>query len=289
MSLSQRFTDSGADGGRGDSRWRIRGPSTTSGGAGGRGGTPAVSASGRWPPGWSAGTGREVAAARAAVATTDRYASEVGLRVLRRGGNAVDAAVASAFALAVVNPEAGNLGGGGFLVVRRPAGSLLALDFRVAGARRRGPHDVHQTRCGQERGVPARAPQRGRTRVGRRVLGSAPEAGEHGVERARRAGRAARPGLPGREAVRAVLPREDRRGTQAVSPLGKRLPPRRERGPAGAAASRPALLPARTCPDPRADPRPRCGWLLPGGDREVHRGGDALGWRDHHADGPGVL
>ena len=89
-----------------------------------------MSASGRWPPGWSSGTGREVAAARAAVATTDRYASEVGLRVLRRGGNAVDAAVASAFALAVVNPEAGNLGGGGFLVVRRPAGSLLALDFR---------------------------------------------------------------------------------------------------------------------------------------------------------------
>lgn len=89
-----------------------------------------MSASGGWPPGWSRGTGREVVAARAAVATTDGYASEVGLRVLRRGGNAVDAAVASAFALAVVNPEAGNLGGGGFLVVRRPAGSLLALDFR---------------------------------------------------------------------------------------------------------------------------------------------------------------
>ncbi len=95
-----------------------------------RGGTPAVSASGGWPPAWSRGTGREVVASRAAVATTDGYASEVGLRVLRRGGNAVDAAVASAFALAVVNPEAGNLGGGGFLVVRRPAGCLLALDFR---------------------------------------------------------------------------------------------------------------------------------------------------------------
>ena len=89
-----------------------------------------MSPPGGWPPRWSSGAGRDVVAARAAVATTDRYASEVGLRVLRSGGNAVDAAVASALALAVVNPEAGNIGGGGFLVVRRPTGRLLALDFR---------------------------------------------------------------------------------------------------------------------------------------------------------------
>lgn len=67
---------------------------------------------------------------RGAVSTTDAYASEVGLAILREGGNAVDAAVATAFALAVVNPEAGNLGGGGFLVLHLADGSHAALDFR---------------------------------------------------------------------------------------------------------------------------------------------------------------
>jgi gamma-glutamyltranspeptidase/glutathione hydrolase len=76
-----------------------------------------------------------VLASRGMVVTTDRVASEIGAEVLRRGGNAIDAAVATHFALAVVNPEAGNIGGGGFLVVRMADGTTAALDFREAAPR----------------------------------------------------------------------------------------------------------------------------------------------------------
>src|SRR5689334_15527411 len=58
------------------------------------------------------------------------YASKVGSDVMASGGNAVDAAVAVAFALAVTHPTAGNLAGGGFAVVRTGAGKATALDFR---------------------------------------------------------------------------------------------------------------------------------------------------------------
>jgi gamma-glutamyltranspeptidase/glutathione hydrolase len=73
---------------------------------------------------------RPVVGARGMVVAPERDAAAVGLSVLRRGGNAVDAAVATAFALAVTFPRAGNLGGGGFLLYRAPDGSHAALDFR---------------------------------------------------------------------------------------------------------------------------------------------------------------
>ena len=64
------------------------------------------------------------------VASTSQIASQVGVDVMKRGGNAVDAAVAVALALAVTYPAAGNLGGGGFMMIRLRNGKTTAIDYR---------------------------------------------------------------------------------------------------------------------------------------------------------------
>lgn len=72
-----------------------------------------------------------VAARNGMVASQERRATEIGVEVLRNGGNAVDAAVAVGFALAVTLPRAGNLGGGGFMIVHRAeSGETIAVDYR---------------------------------------------------------------------------------------------------------------------------------------------------------------
>jgi gamma-glutamyltranspeptidase/glutathione hydrolase len=94
---------------------------------------PAPSDSGAvsFPSTWRYGANdAPVTAESGMVVSTDEYASRVGVEILRAGGNAVDAAVAVQFALAVVNPEAGNIGGGGFMVARLSDGETAAIDFR---------------------------------------------------------------------------------------------------------------------------------------------------------------
>ena len=71
-----------------------------------------------------------VRAKRGMVASTNEVASRVGVDIMRRGGNAVDAAIAVAFALAVTHPAAGNLGGGGFMMIRLKDGKTTAIDYR---------------------------------------------------------------------------------------------------------------------------------------------------------------
>ena len=67
---------------------------------------------------------------KAAVVCAHPLASEIGIAVMKRGGNAFDAAIAVNFTLAVVYPAAGNIGGGGFLMARKSDGQLVALDYR---------------------------------------------------------------------------------------------------------------------------------------------------------------
>jgi len=75
-------------------------------------------------------TQKKIIADNGAVVSAHALASQVGVEVLKQGGNAVDAAIATHLALAVVYPNAGNLGGGGFMVARLSNGELVALDFR---------------------------------------------------------------------------------------------------------------------------------------------------------------
>lgn len=81
-----------------------------------------------WP--YGVGAARLAVSSAGMVATDAPLATDAGAEVLLAGGNAVDAAVATAFALAVVHPCAGNIGGGGFAVLRTAGGEVSALDFR---------------------------------------------------------------------------------------------------------------------------------------------------------------
>ncbi|HEX6091625.1 MAG TPA: gamma-glutamyltransferase [Gemmatimonadales bacterium] len=87
-------------------------------------------------PSWRhSGKSRVATGEQAMVVSGSPIASQVGADIIRRGGNAVDAAVAVGFALAVVHPEAGNLGGGGFMVIRMRDGAVNTIDYREMAPR----------------------------------------------------------------------------------------------------------------------------------------------------------
>jgi len=84
----------------------------------------------------ASGAASQVARGRGgAVAAAEENAAKAGIQILKKGGNAADAAVAVAFALAVTWPEAGNIGGGGFWISRDAKGKTLAIDFREVAPR----------------------------------------------------------------------------------------------------------------------------------------------------------
>jgi gamma-glutamyltranspeptidase / glutathione hydrolase len=107
---------------------------------------PAAGAASDWK---YTGQARVTEGARAMVVAGSGIASDVGREILQRGGSAVDAAVAVGFALAVVHPEAGNLGGGGFMVIRQKDGTVQTLDYRET-APARSTRDMYL----DERGEP---------------------------------------------------------------------------------------------------------------------------------------
>ncbi|WP_437967021.1 gamma-glutamyltransferase [Sorangium sp. So ce260] len=80
----------------------------------------------------ASGGARAVRGDAGLVTSVEEHATRAGADVLRRGGNAIDAAVAVAFALAVTHPSAGNIGGGGFMMIRLANGETQAIDFREA-------------------------------------------------------------------------------------------------------------------------------------------------------------
>ncbi|WP_437634414.1 gamma-glutamyltransferase [Sorangium sp. So ce854] len=107
---------------------------------------PAAPAS-RFPAGWPHPEGAPPVRGPSMVSTDAALATKVGADVLSSGGNAVDAAVATAFALAVVHPTAGNLGGGGFMVARI-GDKEHALDFRET-APAKATHDMYKGKDGK--------------------------------------------------------------------------------------------------------------------------------------------
>ena len=217
------------------------------------------------------------------VVCTSAPACDAGAAVLARGGNAVDAAVATAFALAVTHPSAGNIGGGGFMIVRTPAGEVTAFDFREKAPLKSTP-TMYLGADGNIDGVahPRRLPRPRSARQRTRARGCAQEVREAAVARRRHARRHA--GGAGLHRVIGARAQPQRRtGADGQIPgLGRRLRQARRRRVGGwrpAGARRSGQDAAR-----HRDGRRRR--LLHGLDRGPHRRRHEGERRPDHEGGP---
>ena len=110
-------------------------PASQQAAAGGAASAVPARAPATFPADWRFAAGKPATVApHAMIASNSQLASDAGVEVLHKGGNAVDAAVAVGFALAVTHPEAGNIGGGGFMVIRMADGRTAAFDYREVAA-----------------------------------------------------------------------------------------------------------------------------------------------------------
>src|SRR6188474_1089124 len=92
-------------------------------------------------------TRQPVRARHGMVVAMEAIATDVGVSVLQKGGNAVDAAVAVGFAMAVTHPFAGNIGGGGYMLIRLADGKTTFIDFRER-APQKSSHDMYLDAAG---------------------------------------------------------------------------------------------------------------------------------------------
>ena len=241
--------------------------------------------------------------ARHVVVAQEGHAADIGRDVLRAGGNAVDAAVATAFALAVTLPEAGNLGGGGFIVAYlADRKEVVTVDFREIAprassprmylGRREAPAPLSDRCLGGRRAGDRPRPGAGPATLGQTTLGGA--------------------GPPGRPARARRLPHLRRPGRLLESPVGpdrarRRRRPRRARTDFGRLGDYPESVAAFGKPDGspwRAGDRLVQADLADTLDRIADRGPDEFytgrtaqliarlherAWRLHHARRPEVL